>query len=809
MSLQKQLYFVLIIVLLAVCISVYFAISTVLEDQVKSSADSLITEMQDKWKRRCSAIFSQYSILLDVFEEKAIEEAARYTTDPKVLEAYEIANKGDLNNVHDDESKKARKILKNEFNSQIKAILDSTGKKEYRLHFHTKNAHSLARVWRKGWQSKIDGKKVDITDDLSSFRKTILKVKDSKKNISGIEIGRGGFVIRGLCPIIKDGEYLGSDEFLVPFSEATKNLSKDDDVNVGIYMSNKFLDIATKLQDKNKYPVLENKFVRVSTSDDNLFSKQLKVSLLDKGFKGEAFLQLDDNYMSAMPIEDFTNKPIGVIVVSIDITKDMATIKILKDNANAQITEFQILTAIGMILSIIIILGGVGYYIFKVFKQIKKTIAFAGKLNKGDLTAHLKMGNAIKCSETIKCNNVDCPSYGKEVHCWVESGIFAIEPSCEIVLNGGDCRDCKVWRMSKSNELDEMASALNGVVRNLKTKAEVAKMISEGDLTGKIQVSSDRDLLGISLKNMLESLQQMVHDIESTSSNVKVAASQISSTSDLLSQGAARSSASIEEISSSMTLMGAQTKANARNANDANNLAKETSNVAITGQEQMLKMSGTMQRISENAERTKSVIKSIDDIAFQTNLLALNAAVEAARAGSYGKGFAVVAEEVRNLAARSAAAAAETADLIGNSYDEIKIGVDFSAQTVESLNEIVENVKMTSDLVDEIAKASNEQADGISQVSIGLSQVDSVTQQNAACAEETASSAAQMDSLVSILQKLVRKFILNGTATSNTKEIAGQQHEFYKAESKDRWGGTSVNSKTVVDESSKQISLED
>lgn len=92
-----------------------------------------------------------------------------------------------------------------------------------------------------------------------------------------------------------------------------------------------------------------------------------------------------------------------------------------------------------------------------------------------------------------------------------------------------------------------------------------------------------------------------------------------------------------------------------------------------------------MEKINQNSTQIRSIIKTIDDIAFQTNILALNAAVEAARAGESGKGFSVVAQEVRSLATRSSDASKSTEALIEQSLAAVVYGTKVAEETAPRL----------------------------------------------------------------------------------------------------------------------------
>ena len=316
--------------------------------------------------------------------------------------------------------------------------------------------------------------------------------------------------------------------------------------------------------------------------------------------------------------------------------------------------------------------------------------------------------------------------------------------------------------IDQKDEIGMLAASMNTMVANLRELVKTAERIAEGDLTVNVKPLSEKDALGNALKHMVERLSNVVAEINTSSSNVAAGAEQMSSTSQAMSQGATEQASALEEISSSMNQIASQTKQNAENASHASKLAGEAKDYAARGNQQVGEMVGAMKEISESSRNIQKIIKVIDEIAFQTNLLALNAAVEAARAGKHGKGFAVVAEEVRNLAARSAKAAKETAEMIEGAVKKIEDGTAMADRTAAALSEIVTAATKVTDLVAEIAAASNEQAQGVSQITQGLSQIDQVTQQNTAHAEESASAAEELSSQAMVLQQLIGTFKVSG-----------------------------------------------
>jgi len=308
---------------------------------------------------------------------------------------------------------------------------------------------------------------------------------------------------------------------------------------------------------------------------------------------------------------------------------------------------------------------------------------------------------------------------------------------------------------------DEIGQTIAGsasFIDHVATVGADLEQIAGNDLSFDIHLLSDKDSMGKSMKKMMDHLNLMFSEIQSSTTQVSSGSKQIADGAQALAQGSTEQAASIEELSSSISEISESTKENAVTAGKTAKLSMTIKENAEKGSRQMDEMITAVKDINDASQSISKIIKTIDDIAFQTNILALNAAVEAARAGQHGKGFAVVAEEVRNLASKSADAARDTGDMIQNSMEKAELGSRIAGETAVSLKEIVTGINDSSQMITEIAQKSESQSLGIEQINVAVDQVAQVIQQNSATAQESAASSEEMSGQSEVLQNLISQF---------------------------------------------------
>ena len=317
-----------------------------------------------------------------------------------------------------------------------------------------------------------------------------------------------------------------------------------------------------------------------------------------------------------------------------------------------------------------------------------------------------------------------------------------------------------------NDEFGELIDKYTEVINNIKYQAQIAEEVSGGNLTVQVNVKSSEDVLGNALKKLVDDNFHALSNISDAGSQVTVSSSQVASASQALAQGSTEQASAIEEITASIDEIAEKTKQNAEQANEASGLVDTAIKDVQKGNEQMKSMVTAMQDINKSSESISKIIKTIDDIAFQTNILALNAAVEAARAGEAGKGFAVVAEEVRSLAAKSAAAAAETAELIEASIDKVNAGSRIADDTAKAMDAIAKVVRQSEVIINDIAESSNYQATAVAQVEQAISQVSQVVQTNSATSEECAAASEELSNQASRMREMLSIYNLGEGSSS-------------------------------------------
>ncbi|MFP5213279.1 MAG: CZB domain-containing protein [Acidobacteriota bacterium] len=266
-------------------------------------------------------------------------------------------------------------------------------------------------------------------------------------------------------------------------------------------------------------------------------------------------------------------------------------------------------------------------------------------------------------------------------------------------------------------------------------------------------------------------LRRIARDTGFGAEQVSAAASQLSASSQSLSEGASEQAATLQQISTAIEEMAANGRTTSDLTAGAALLMNENIDKSARSLTSLVELTQQMGQIEQDSEKIGTIIKSIDEIAFQTNLLALNAAVEAARAGEAGAGFAVVADEVRNLAIRATEAAKNTQDLLEGTVHRIKDGAEALRRMSDDFDGIVQSATVMGEKTGAITVASKELAQELQNISKALHQLDVVTQNNASTSEESAAAAEQLSAQAEVALENARRLALMTGGLGDMKAI--------------------------------------
>ncbi len=320
--------------------------------------------------------------------------------------------------------------------------------------------------------------------------------------------------------------------------------------------------------------------------------------------------------------------------------------------------------------------------------------------------------------------------------------------------------------IQSEDELGRLSQAFNHISTIISNYVkDISEQLSQM-ADNNMDINITQDYIGdfipiqISIEKISQSLNETLHEIVLSADEVSASSENVSSGAQTLSDGATEQASAINQLAASIEDLSQDVSENAKDAQTANNFVFEVNRHIGESNKEMEHLIHAMTEISHSSSEIEKIVKTIEDIAAQTNLLSLNASIEASRAGMAGRGFAVVANEIRELAAKSAQAVNQTANLIASSQRAVENGMGIADNTAKSLMTVVKGSEEILSSMEKISNASQNQKGVLEQITTNVDLISSVVQSNSCFAQNSAETSAELSDQSKRLHELVNRFHL-------------------------------------------------
>lgn len=268
-----------------------------------------------------------------------------------------------------------------------------------------------------------------------------------------------------------------------------------------------------------------------------------------------------------------------------------------ESEAMASVKTMQKIAALIVLVSAAIIIMVAFFMLRLIMAPIKVVVENLRELSQGegDLTQRLKM-NCPTCSDVMDCSEPGCRSYGKNGMCWEISGTMSNNPDCIEVTSGKmkDCIDCKVYKQSNYDELQELSSNFNNFILKLQ---HMFKEVVHGVVT----ISSATT----ELSAIAEQMSGSADNVSNQSNSVATAAEEMSVNMDSVA-------AATEETTTNMNIVASAAEEMTATIADVNANTEEASKVTGEAVKEALSATEKVQQLGLAASEISKVTEVID-----------------------------------------------------------------------------------------------------------------------------------------------------------------------------------------------------